>query len=118
MTEKDGDTVFHKIIRRELDADVLFEDELCIAFRDIEPVAPFHVLVVPKKNLKNLSEAGEGDEALLGHMLLVAKDLAKRSGLSEGGYRVVLNTGDLGGQTVYQLHFHLHGGRGFSWPPG
>ena len=113
-----ADTIFHKIIRKEVPADVVFEDEQLIAFRDVNPVAPVHVLVVPKKTIPKLSDVVAEDEQLLGHMIRVIADIARELGLEEEGYRVAINCGDKGGQTVFQLHFHLIGGRAMSWPPG
>ena len=112
------DTIFHQIIRREIPANIVFEDESCIAFRDINPAANCHLLIVPKKTMPSLREAEAEDELLLGHLLHVAATIAKKEGISKDGYRVVLNVGPDGQQTVYQLHVHLLGGRPFSWPPG
>jgi histidine triad (HIT) family protein len=111
-------TIFKRIIDREIPADVVFEDDLCVAFRDIAPQAPTHVLVIPKKEFPSLSAIGEDDAALIGHLLVVIRDLAGRLGLAESGYRVVLNNGRDGGQSVDHLHFHLLGGRPLAWPPG
>lgn len=113
-----SDTVFHKIIRREIPADIVFEDELLIAFRDVSPVAKTHLLIVPKKNLASMSDVTEEDTQLLGHMLVTASKLAKAHGVDAGGYRLAINTGAGGGQSVFQLHLHLIGGRTLSWPPG
>ncbi len=112
------DTIFHKIIRKEIAAKIVFEDDLLVAFRDISPQAPTHILVVPRKNLASLREVSPVDKELLGHMLTVCSELARDEGLSESGYRVVINAGEDGGQTVYQLHMHLLGGRKLTWPPG
>lgn len=112
-----ADTIFDKIIRREIPADIVYEDDLCLAFRDITPQAPTHILVIPKKSIAKLSEAQAEDEALLGHLLLAVSKIAKQEKLDEG-YRVVINTGEGGGQTVFHLHLHLLGGRDFGWPPG
>ncbi len=113
-----SDTIFHKIIRKEIPAKVLHEDEQCIVFHDIQPAAPTHVLVVPKKSLPSLASAGESDKELLGHLMLVAAKVARDLGIETGGYRVVVNTGADGAQTVFQLHLHLLGGRQCGWPPG
>ncbi len=110
-------TIFKRIIDREVPADIVYEDEQCIAFRDINPQAPTHVLVVPKKDIASLSEAQPEDEPLLGHLLLVARNLARQLQLSEG-YRLVINVGRHGGQTVDHLHLHVLGGRPMHWPPG
>jgi histidine triad (HIT) family protein len=111
------DTIFSKIIRREIPADILYEDDLCLAFRDIAPQAPVHVLVIPKQPIAKLADAESKDHALMGHLLLTVKRVAEQLGL-EQGYRVVINTGEDAGQTVYHLHLHLLGGRPMSWPPG
>jgi len=113
-----GDTIFGKIIRREIPANIVYEDDLCLAFTDINPQAPTHILVIPKKPIPTLSAAAADDKALLGHMLLTIKDLAHEAGLAASGYRVVINTGNDGGQTVFHLHMHLLGGRSLQWPPG
>ncbi|HYX12913.1 MAG TPA: histidine triad nucleotide-binding protein [Nostoc sp.] len=111
------ETIFSKIIRREIPVDIVYEDNLALAFKDIHPQAPVHILVIPKKPLPTLADAESQDHALLGHLLLTAKRVAKEAGL-ENGYRVVINTGDDGGQTVYHLHLHILGGRQLNWPPG
>ena len=113
-----GDTIFGKIIRREIPADIVFENERILAFRDINPQASTHILIIPKKPLKDVSEATEEDKVVLGEILLVAAELAKKEGIEESGYRIVSNKGAHAGQTVFHLHFHLLGGRDFSWPPG
>ncbi|MGD1907990.1 MAG: histidine triad nucleotide-binding protein [Leptolyngbyaceae cyanobacterium] len=112
------DTIFGKIIRREIPADIVYEDELCLAFRDITPQAPTHVLVIPKKPIPKLAAAATEDKELLGHLLLSVKTIADQLDLSTEGYRVVINTGSNGGQTVFHLHLHLLGGRSLQWPPG
>ena len=111
------DTIFGKIIRKEIPADIVYEDELCLAFRDITPQAPTHILVIPKKTIPRLADTADQDKALLGHMLLTVKSIAEQEGL-KNGYRVVINTDEDGGQTVFHLHMHLLGGRSLSWPPG
>lgn len=112
------DTIFHKIIRKEIPAEIVYEDDQVAAIQDINPVSPTHLLIVPKKTLPSLREAQEDDKQLLGHMLLVVSKLARERGLSEDGYRVVINAGENACQSVFQLHMHLLGGRSFSWPPG
>jgi histidine triad (HIT) family protein len=112
-----GDTLFGKIIRREIPADIVYEDDLCLAFRDITPQAPTHILVIPKKPLPALSAAQPEDKTLLGHLLWAVNEVAQQQNL-DNGYRVVINTGENGGQTVFHLHLHLLGGRALSWPPG
>ncbi|MGF1520640.1 MAG: histidine triad nucleotide-binding protein [Nodosilinea sp.] len=113
-----GDTIFGKIIRREIPANIVYEDDLCLAFTDVDPKAPTHILVIPKKPIPKLADAAQGDKELLGHLLLTVKVIADQEGLTESGYRVVINTGNDGGQTVFHLHLHLLGGRGLAWPPG
>lgn len=113
-----GDTIFGKIIRREIPATIVYEDDRCLAFRDIAPQAPTHILVIPKQPLANLSQASPEDGTLLGHLLLVVKTVADQEGLATSGYRVVINTGRDGGQTVDHLHLHILGGRSLEWPPG
>lgn len=104
-------TIFSKIIRKEVPADILYEDELCLAFRDIQPQAPKHFLMIPKKEIPSLAEARAEDQALLGHLLLKISELAVKEGVAEQGYRVITNTRAYGGQTVNHLHFHVLGGR-------
>jgi histidine triad (HIT) family protein len=112
-----SETIFSKIIRREIPADIVYEDDLAIAFRDINAQAPVHILVIPKKTIPKLADAQPEDQALLGHLLLVVQRIAAQEGLTQG-YRTVINTGDNGGQTVYHLHLHILGGRFMKWPPG
>lgn len=112
-----GDTIFGKIIRREIPAAIVYEDDLALAFRDVNPQAPVHILVIPKQPIANLAAATEADQNLLGHLMLVIQQVAQQEGL-DNGYRVVANTGSDGGQTVFHLHFHLLGGRSLAWPPG
>ena len=114
MTEK---TIFKKIIDREIPAEILFEDDQCLAFRDVSPVAPTHVLVIPKKEISSIDAIDELDAPLIAHLWLVIRNLARELGLGDG-YRVVVNCGRDGGQTVDHLHYHLIGGRQFTWPPG
>ncbi|OKH21628.1 histidine triad nucleotide-binding protein [Chroogloeocystis siderophila 5.2 s.c.1] len=111
------ETIFSKIIRREIPADIVYEDELVLAFKDVNPQAPVHILVIPKEPIAKLADAESKDHALMGHLLLTAKRVAQQAGL-ENGYRVVINTGPDGGQTVYHLHLHILGGRQMKWPPG
>ncbi len=111
-----GDTIFGKIIRKEIPADIVHEDDLCMAFRDIQPQAPVHILVIPKKPIKRLSKAEALDKSILGHLLYTASEIAKKENLED--FRIVINNGPSAGQTVYHLHVHLLGGRDFSWPPG
>ncbi|MDB9540033.1 histidine triad nucleotide-binding protein [Anabaenopsis tanganyikae CS-531] len=112
-----SDTIFSKIIRREIPVDIVYEDELALAFKDINPQAPVHILVIPKKPIVKLADAESQDQALLGHLLLTVQQVAAAAGLTNG-YRVVINNGADGGQTVYHLHLHILGGRPMEWPPG
>lgn len=111
-----SDTIFSKIIKREIPATILYEDELSLAFRDVNPQAPVHFLVIPKKPIVKLSEATTEDRSLLGHLLLVASKVAAQEGLA--GFRLVTNNGTEAGQTVFHLHIHVLGGRSLDWPPG
>jgi len=111
-------TIFEKIIAREIPADIVFEDEQCLAFRDINPQAPAHVLLVPKRAIPRLGEAKPDDHALLGHLLVKAGEVARSLGLGDTGFRVVINHGPDGGETVPHLHLHILGGRHMAWPPG
>ena len=111
------DTIFGKIIRKEIPADIVHEDDLCLAFRDINAQAPTHILVIPKKPIPRLADTVPEDKELLGHMLLTVNEIAQKEGL-ENGYRVIINTDEHGGQTVFHLHMHLLGGRSLAWPPG
>jgi histidine triad (HIT) family protein len=113
-----GDTIFGKIIRREIPADLVYEDEDVVAFRDLNPQAPVHVLFIPRKPLATLDEATAEDAELLGKLLLAAAAYARREGLAEQGYRTVINCNAHGGQTVFHLHVHLLAGRPMHWPPG
>ncbi|MGF1576306.1 MAG: histidine triad nucleotide-binding protein [Cyanophyceae cyanobacterium] len=113
-----SDTIFGKIIRKEIPAQIVYEDDAVLAFKDIQPQAPVHILVIPKKPIPQLSMATEADQSLLGKMLLTARQVAAEAGLDEGGYRLVINNGVDGGQTVYHLHLHILGGRSLAWPPG
>jgi len=111
------DTLFSKIIDRKIPADIVFEDDLCLAFRDINPQAPTHILIIPKKPIPKIADASQADQQLLGHLLLTANRIATDLGLA-GAYRLVVNNGADAGQTVFHLHIHLLAGRTFNWPPG
>ena len=111
-------TIFEKIIAREIPARFIFEDEEIAAFHDVNPQAPVHFLVVPRKVIPRIDQAAPEDQAFLGRLLLVARDLAKELGLNEGGFRIVINNGRNGGETVPHLHVHVLGGRHMGWPPG
>jgi histidine triad (HIT) family protein len=112
-----SETIFTKIINRDIPADIIYEDDLCLAFKDISPQAPVHILVIPKKPIPKLSDAEPSDHALMGHLLLTVKRVAEQAGLTNG-YRTVINTGSDGGQTVNHIHLHILGGRQMEWPPG
>lgn len=111
------ETIFSKIIRREIPADIVYEDDQAIAFRDVNPQAPVHILVIPKKIIPCLAEATATDTDLMGHLLRTVQQVAQQEGLTNG-YRVVINNGTHGGQTVDHLHLHILGGRRMRWPPG
>jgi histidine triad (HIT) family protein len=112
-----NDTIFSKIIRREIPADIVYEDDFCLAFRDVAPQAPVHILLIPKQPIDNLASTEPEDHRVLGHMMLKVRSIAAQEGLTNG-YRVVTNIGADGGQTVNHLHFHIMGGRSMAWPPG
>jgi histidine triad (HIT) family protein len=112
-----GETVFSKIIRREIPADIVYEDDLVLAFKDIAPQAPTHIILIPKKAIANISQAESNDHALMGHLLLMVKKITEQLNINNG-YRVVINTGEDGGQTVDHLHLHILAGRHLDWPPG
>jgi histidine triad (HIT) family protein len=112
-----ADTLFAKIIDRQIPADIVYEDDLCLGFRDVNPQAPVHILLVPKKPLDMLSSATSDDQALLGHMLLAAGKITRDLKI-DGAFRLVINNGKEGGQAVFHLHMHIMGGRKFRWPPG
>ncbi|CAH8608557.1 unnamed protein product [Schistosoma intercalatum] len=112
-----GPTIFSKIINKEIPADIIYEDDDCLAFRDISPQAPTHFLVIPKKQIPTLDSASSEHEKLLGHLMLVCSQVAQKEGLASG-YRVVVNNGPDGAQSVYHLHLHVLGGRQMQWPPG
>jgi histidine triad (HIT) family protein len=111
-------SLFEKICDKEIPATIVFEDDLCVAFRDISPQAPLHILIVPRKALPRIGLAEACDESLLGHLLLIAAEVAHREGVAETGYRLVINHGRDGGEAVPHLHVHLLGGRQMEWPPG
>ena len=112
-----SDTIFSKIIDREIDADIVHEDDQCLAFRDVNPQAPMHILIIPKKPIDKLVNAAQDDQALLGHLMLVARQVAGDQGYGEA-FRLVINNGEAVGQSVFHLHLHILGGRSFEWPPG
>jgi histidine triad (HIT) family protein len=112
------DTIFGKIIRREIPADIVYENDDVLAFRDLNPQAPVHVLFIPKQAIATLDDAKEADALLLGTVLLAVGDYARREGFAAQGYRTVINCNEDGGQTVFHLHVHLLAGRRMQWPPG
>ena len=112
------DCLFCKIIAGEIPSQKVYEDELVYAFRDISPTAPVHVLIVPKEHIASANELTEENASIVGHIFAVAAKIAKDEGIAEGGYRIVNNCGEDGGQTVKHLHFHMLGGRSLAWPPG
>lgn len=114
MTE----TIFSKIIKKEIPADIIFEDDDLLAFKDINPQAPFHILIIPKKEIPTVNDVQEEDEKLIGKMVMRAKIIADEMGFAKDGYRLVLNCNRHGGQEVYHVHLHLLGGRQMHWPPG
>lgn len=115
-----GETIFDKIISKTIPATIVYEDDLCLAFKDINPVAPFHVLVIPKArdNLSRLVNATEKNQAILGHLMVKAAEIARENGYAENGFRLVVNDGPHGGQMVHHLHIHILAGQQMFWPPG
>tara|TARA_B100001559_G_C16467212_1_gene607164 strand:+ start:919 stop:1257 length:339 start_codon:yes stop_codon:yes gene_type:complete len=111
-----SENIFQEIIDKKIPADIVYEDNLSIAFNDISPQAPTHILIIPKKNIAKISDANDEDENLLGHLLLVAKKVTSDMGITD--YRVIINNGSEAGQTVFHLHLHILAGRPFGWPPG
>ena len=112
-----SETIFQKIIDKELPADIVYEDENCLAFKDINTVAPIHILIIPKKRIEKISDSNTEDKELLGHLFLVAGNIARDLGI-EDAFRLVVNNGAGAQQTVFHLHIHLIAGREFNWPPG
>ena len=113
-----ADCLFCKIINKEINSDILFEDDDVLAFRDINPQAPIHILIVPKKHISTINDLQQEDKALTGKIILTAQSLAKQENIDENGYRLVFNCNNDGGQEVYHIHLHLLGGRRMQWPPG
>jgi histidine triad (HIT) family protein len=113
-----ADNIFAKIIRKEIPAKIVYEDDRALAFRDIDGKVPVHILIVPKKDVARISEAVAADEPLLGHLLTVAAEVARKEGIDSTGYRLVINKGPHAGESVPHLHVHLLGGRQMNWPPG
>jgi histidine triad (HIT) family protein len=117
-TSMPGNCIFCRIIAKRTPARIIFEDDLVVAFDDINPQAPVHSLVVPKKHLRTTLEISDGDQALIGRLIAVAGSIAKEKGIAERGFRLVMNTNPEAGQTVYHIHLHILGGRAMHWPPG
>ena len=113
-----GDTIFSKIIAGEIPADIVYDDDQVIAFRDINPQAPVHILIIPRREIPTVNDVDEGDEQLVGHMVRAAAQIARTEGIADDGYRLVFNCNRQGGQEVYHLHLHLMGGRKMGWPAG
>ena len=111
-------TIFNKIINKEVDADIVYENKFVIAFKDILPQAPIHILIIPKIDIPTVNDLNSNNSKMVSHMFLAAKDIAKDLNISENGYRLVMNCNDDGGQSVYHIHLHLLGGRKLGWPPG
>lgn len=110
--------IFCKIVKGEIPATKVYEDDMVFSFRDISPAAPEHILIIPKKHISNLNEVTEEDSKIIAHIYIVAKEIVKNLGIDKNGYRVVTNCGEDGGQTVHHIHFHVLGGRTLKWPPG
>jgi len=113
-----ADCIFCRIARHEVPATFVHEDPDCVAFRDLQPHAPLHVLVIPRRHIPSVNELGESDETVVGHLVAVARDVARSEGVGDSGYRLVLNAGPDAGQSVDHVHLHLLGGRELQWPPG
>ena len=111
-------TIFTKIINKEIDSDIIYEDDISIAFKDVNSVAPNHILIIPKKEIATINDIEEMDKELIGHLFVVAKKIALQLEINKSGYRIVFNCNDNAGQSVYHIHMHLLGGRKFTWPPG
>ena len=112
------ENIFNKIINKEIKADIVFENDKVIAFKDINPTAPIHLLIIPKKNIKTINDIEENDKELIGELFLAAKKIAKDYNIDKNGYRLIFNCNDDAGQTVFHIHMHLLAGRKLSWPPG
>lgn len=113
-----SDDLFLKIINREIPADIIYETDEILAFRDINPQAPVHVLIIPKEHIKTMNDLEPGHEEMIGKLFLAAAEIAEKEGIAEDGYRVAMNCNQAGGQAVYHIHLHLLGGRQMAWPPG
>ena len=113
-----NDCLFCKMISGEIPCDIVYENESVFAFRDIDPKAPTHILLIPRKHIRSINELGESEQNLAGELLLTAKKIAKDEGIDESGFRTIFNTNSDGGQTVFHIHMHILGGRKMAWPPG
>tara|TARA_B110000438_G_scaffold1095_1_gene1075 strand:+ start:690 stop:1034 length:345 start_codon:yes stop_codon:yes gene_type:complete len=113
-----NDCLFCKMIAGEIPCNIVYENESVFAFRDIDPKAPTHILLIPRKHIRSINELGESDQTLAGELLLIAKKIAKDEGIDESGFRTIFNTNSDGGQTVFHIHMHILGGRKMAWPPG
>ena len=111
-------TIFSKIINKEIPAEIVYENDELLAFNDINPQAPVHILIIPKKEIKTLNDIKSEDQEIMGKMMFLAKGLAKENNIDKSGYRTIFNCNDDGGQTVFHIHLHLIGGRSLNWPPG
>ncbi len=112
------DCLFCKIVEGEIPADIVYESDTAIAFRDINPQAPTHVLIIPRKHISTINDITAADQELVGTLFMAAKEIAAKEGIAESGYRVVMNCNEGAGQSVFHIHLHMLGGRGFDWPPG
>lgn len=112
-------SLFRKIIDGDIPSDIVFEDDICLAFRDINPKAPTHILLIPKKEIRSMNDIDiKKDKGILGHLMVKASEIAREQGIGDEGYRLVINTNENGGQTIHHLHIHILGGRNLAWPPG
>ena len=111
-------TIFTKIINREIPAQIVYEDDLCLAFRDVHPQAPTHILLIPKKEIASMNDIRDSDAEVMGRLMTTVPKIAAQEGLTKTGYRVVVNTGENAGQSVHHIHLHILGGRSLAWPPG
>lgn len=118
MSESNSDCLFCKILAGDIPADIIYESDTAIAFRDINPQAPTHVLIIPRKHIATINEISDDDQALVGSLYSAAREIAVAEGIADDGYRAVMNCNEGAGQTVFHIHLHLLGGRSFTWPPG
>ena len=118
MSESNSDCLFCKILAGDIPADIIYESDTAIAFRDINPQAPTHVLIIPRKHIATVNEISDADQALVGSLYSAAREIAAAEGIAEDGYRAVMNCNEGAGQSVFHIHLHLLGGRAFGWPPG